>query len=58
MLCDCFIIFFVFFLKHSFFLQKKLTQSVNVAFFGCKSFEHVRQTYKEAKMQLAEILSG
>jgi len=33
-------------------------QSVNVAFFGCKSFEHVRQSYGQAKLHLAEILSA
>ncbi|XP_071805485.1 D-2-hydroxyglutarate dehydrogenase, mitochondrial-like [Asterias amurensis] len=33
-------------------------QSVNLAFFGCESFEKVLDTYKESKAHLVEILSA
>ncbi|KAI9812947.1 MAG: hypothetical protein M1826_002730 [Phylliscum demangeonii] len=33
-------------------------RAVNVAFFACASFEQVQATYREAKAQLAEILSA
>ncbi len=34
------------------------SKAVNVAYFGLPSFEHVQKAYKEAKMQLGEILSA
>lgn len=33
-------------------------RSVHVAFFACKSFEHVKQIYVQAKCELGEILSA
>jgi len=33
-------------------------KAVNLAYFGCESFEHVQKTFKEAKIQLGEILSA
>jgi (R)-2-hydroxyglutarate---pyruvate transhydrogenase len=34
------------------------SKAVNVAYFGLPSFEHVQRAYKEAKVQLGEILSA
>ncbi|KIW29524.1 uncharacterized protein PV07_05337 [Cladophialophora immunda] len=34
------------------------SKAVNVAYFGLPSFEHVQKAYKEAKVQLGEILSA
>jgi FAD/FMN-containing dehydrogenase len=34
------------------------SKAVNVAYFGLPSFEHVQKAYKEAKIQLGEILSA